>query len=446
LSTPPANGFRTFVLVWLTQSISVFGNALTLFAVTIWLTQVLYPAPEQQQPLALALSAVTIARSLAIVFGAPIAGAWADRHDRKTIMLSMDFANGVVSLIMMLLIVNGSLSLWALLLLIALGAVCGAFHLAAFDSSYAMLVPAAHLPRANGMMQTSQELAGILSPALAAGIITLPALARQGAFGGALAEVLARVKDGMALAIAVDAATFFFASVALLFLAIPSPRRSDLAPGSGRPTQSIWADIVQGARFIWQRPPLLWLLASFTVANLCGSPIYVFQPLLIKFNLAADWAARNLSFETALAAMNSMSSLGGVVGALLVSAWGGLKTRRVYGVLVPMLLAAAAQIVLGLSPYLYVSVGAIALVSFMIMVIRTHVQTIWQTQTPVEMQGRVFAVRRLIGQFTWPLGTALAGWVAGVFNPGYVIAVLGLLFLALSAAQLFNRTLLRVEG
>ena len=35
----PPNGFRTFVIVWMTQSISVFGSALTWFAVTVWLTQ-----------------------------------------------------------------------------------------------------------------------------------------------------------------------------------------------------------------------------------------------------------------------------------------------------------------------------------------------------------------------------------------------------------------------
>ena len=99
MSTPHATGFRTFALVWLTQSVSVFGNALTLFAVTIWLTQVLYPLPEQQAQLAFAVTAVSIARSLATVFGAPIAGAWADRHDRKTIMVGMDVANGFLSLL-----------------------------------------------------------------------------------------------------------------------------------------------------------------------------------------------------------------------------------------------------------------------------------------------------------------------------------------------------------
>jgi hypothetical protein len=54
-------------------------------------------------------------------------------------------------------------------------------------------------------------------------------------------------------------------------------------------------------------------------------------------------------------------------------------------------------------------------------------------------------VRRLIAQFTWPLSTALAGGLAGAFNPGYVIAALGAILTLFCAAQLFNPYLLRVE-
>jgi hypothetical protein len=74
-----------------------------------------------------------------------------------------------------------------------------------------------------------------------------------------------------------------------------------------------------------------------------------------------------------------------------------------------------------------------------------HSQTIWQTQTPRELQGRVFSVRRLIAQFTWPLSTALAGWAGGVFNPGAVIAVLSAFLVLFCVAQLFNPYLMRVE-
>lgn len=45
------------MIVWLTQSVSVIGSALTVFAINIYLAQVLYPAPEQKPELALAITA-----------------------------------------------------------------------------------------------------------------------------------------------------------------------------------------------------------------------------------------------------------------------------------------------------------------------------------------------------------------------------------------------------
>ncbi len=51
--TPPANGFRTFLIVWITQSVSVFGSGLTVFALNIWMISDLYPLPSQKPALAL---------------------------------------------------------------------------------------------------------------------------------------------------------------------------------------------------------------------------------------------------------------------------------------------------------------------------------------------------------------------------------------------------------
>jgi hypothetical protein len=81
----------------------------------------------------------------------------------------------------------------------------------------------------------------------------------------------------------------------------------------------------------------------------------------------------------------------------------------------------------------------------MVPIMNAHSQAIWQTQTPRELQGRVFAVRRLIAQFTWPLSTAIAGIVGGMFNPGAVVAVLGGILVLFCVGQMFNPYLLRVE-
>ncbi|MBP1701296.1 MAG: Major Facilitator Superfamily transporter [Chloroflexi bacterium] len=442
---PPPNGFRTFIIVWITQSISVFGTALTFFSVNIWLTQTLYSLPEQKPQLAFALSAISLAFALPVVFGAPLAGAWVDRHDRKRTMLTMDYLSGTLSLVLMALMLSGNLQFWMLILLIVGFASAGAFHNAAFDTSYAMIVPEKQLPRANGMMQTIWSLSGILSPMIAATLIALPALAQQAGLTTGIGGVIAGLENGTPLAIFIDAITFFIAATTLIFLYIPSPVRTDLGEKGGKPKKSIRADVREGALYIWHRRPLLWLLGTFAVANFVSGPMGVFQPLIVKFNLAPDWTARGFTFETALALLATLGAVGGVVGGVFISAWGGLKKRRVLGVVIPLIISGISLMLFGLSTTLYLTAAMVLVETAMIPIMNSHSQTIWQTQTPRELQGRVFSVRRLIAQFTWPLSTVLAGWLGGLFNPGHVMAVLGLILTVFCIGQLFNPYLMQVE-
>lgn len=104
-------------------------------------------------------------------------------------------------------------------MLIVAGAVASktsAFHGSAFDTSYAMLVLDHELPHANGLMQASFAVSSIFGPVLAALIIALPNFSRKGNLPQAAAAWLAPMRDGTALALAVDALTFFLAAVALL--------------------------------------------------------------------------------------------------------------------------------------------------------------------------------------------------------------------------------------
>jgi MFS family permease len=438
--TSPPNGFRTFTIVWLTQSLSVVGGSMMGFALNVYLVKGLYPAPEQRAELALALTALNLAFFIPVVFGAPLAGAFADRHDRKRTMILADLLNGLVCVVIIILMLEGALQLWMLVLTGIVSALAGAFHYAAFDSSYAMLVPDRLLPRANGMMQTTWWSSGIIAPGLAALVMTLPAFLVPSAAG----TPLDAISNGVALCIAVNALTFFVSSAVLLAVQIPSPQRSDVGAG-GKLETSIWSDIRAGLLYIWRRRPLLWLLGTFTLANFVGGTGSVITPLFVNFNLAADWTARGFSYEAALALVGTLSGIGGVTGGVLMSTWGGLTRARVYGVLIPMLLTGVADIVFGLTSLLFVAAAAALAFSVMSPVLNAHSQTIWQTQTPRELQGRVFSVRRLIAQCTLPVGALSAGSLAGLFDPGHVLAALGAVLVLFCTAQLWNPYLLRVE-
>jgi len=441
----PSRGFRTFLILWASQSVSVIGTALTFFAINVYLAQEVFPDPAQRPQLAAALSAVALAFALPTILLAPMAGATTDRMDRRRILMAANVASGLLSALLATLIGLGKADLTVVVAAMAGLAALQCFHNSAFDASYIMVVPADQLPRANGMMQTMWSLSGVVSPGIAAALIALPALARRGVVGGAVGSWLAGLQSGTVLAISMDAVTFFAAAATLLFLAIPSPVRHDLRDSSGRFKKSMLSDVKEGAQFIWKRRPLLWLLGVFAVINFCATPLGVLQPLIVKVNLAADWSARGFSYETALATLASLNGIGGLLGGIAISTWGGLKQRRVYGVLVPVLVGGVVGIVYGFSKWLYLSAGCLAISAFTLPAANAHSQAIWQVQTPRELQGRVFAVRRVIAQFTWPMSTALAGWAGGRLNPGHLVAALYCVMLVFVASQLANRGLLRVE-
>lgn len=134
----------------------------------------------------------------------------------------------------------------------------------------------------------------------------------------------------------------------------------------------------------------------------------------------------------------TIGSVGGVAGGFAASAWGGLKKRRVYGVLIPLIASGLALSLYGMSKWLYVTAAAAFFFEGLIPLMNSHSQAIWQSQVPRELQGRVFSVRRLIAQFSWPLSTLVMGGLASKFDPGIIIAALGVMLAVWCVIGLFN--------
>jgi DHA3 family macrolide efflux protein-like MFS transporter len=443
--TAGPGSFKTFLVLWASQSLSMVGSELTYFALNIWLAQRMYPGAHQKPELALALSALGLAYAVPSLALAPVAGSWVDRHDRRKTMAAMDWFSCALAVLMLVLLLQGRLSLWLLVAIQALMSAASAFHSAAFDTSYATLVEPRLLPRANGMVHSINAIGNVAGPPLAALLITLPGLARAHLEPGWTRGLFEGLEDGTALAIGADAASFFIGGVTLLFLKIPSPRvAADTAEVPA--LRRLKEDLQLSLRFIRSRPMMQWLLATFTMANLFHGAILVLQPLLLKFHLAEDWRRHGFQFEGALAFLASAGSLGALVGAFGVSAWGGLHSRRFLGVMVPMAIAGLALMLLGLSPFLYLCAAAAFLASAMAPVFDSHSQTLWQSVTPSHLQGRVFSVRRVIAQCTGPLGIALAGAGAGLFDLRYMIVLVGLTQAVVCLAQAFNPAFTRAEA
>lgn len=408
------NRFPAFLSLWGSQTLSLFGTMISQFAVNVWLVRDLYPDPGQKPALALALTATGIASSAPLIFGMPVAGAFADRHDRKRILFGSNAVLALLSALLVVCTLMHRLTLPVAVVVLVLYSLASSFHSAAFDSSYGRFVTERDLPRAGGMMMTSYALAQMLAPPLAAVLVGLPAL-----FGrsGTLPDWLL---NGVPFAFAADGVTFVIAAIVVAALRFPAqPRHAD------EHGNSLLDDVRAGFRWILSRKPFLGLIAIGGVTNFTFAPLMLLLPLLARDRVAADAAAHHLSFEAVLALVNTAGGLAGVLGGVVVSIV-GLRTRhRIPLVLVCIGMLGVGEVMAGLAT----TVWGLALGMFagelLIAPLNTGIYTLWQSLTPPHMLARALATRRFISQSAFPIGTAVAGWIAVAVEPWLVVALSG---------------------
>jgi MFS family permease len=422
---PPAeNRFRAFLVLWGSQTLSLFGTMVSQFAVNVWLARDLYPLAAQKPQLALALTATGFATTGPLIFAMPIAGAFADRHDRRRILITTNTLLALLSLVLVLLTATHRLVLPLAVLLLLGYSLGSSFHSAAFDSSYGRFVREGDLPRASGMMMTSFGLAQLLAPPLAAALIGLPVL-----LGGA-ERLPPWLVNGIPFAFAADALSFVVAACTALALRFPA---MPVVPG---PRQGLLADARAGLHWVLRRRPFVWLISFGSLANFTFAPLIVLLPLLARDHVAADAARRHLPFEAVLALVNTAGGLGGVLGGVVVSIVGlrGLRKTLVMGVCLVVL--GVGQVIAGLAPTVWGLAAGMFVGELLVAPLNTASFTLWQSLTPPHMLARALATRRFISQSAFPIGTVIAGWLAAAFEPWIVVTVSGALLASWTALQL----------
>jgi len=115
--------------------------------------------------------------------------------------------------------------------------------------------------------------------------------------------------------------------------------------------------------------------------------------------------------SVSLGLVQSAGAIGGVVGGIAMSAWGGFK-RRVHGVLAGWIVSSFFLSLLGLSAWIPLWIAASALSTLFAPLINGSNQAIWQSKVPPDVQGRVFSVRTLIAWMTNPISPLIAGTLA----------------------------------
>lgn len=372
--THDARRMRAFFVTWCGQLISFVGSGVSAFAVAVHLLK----TSDSVTPFAL----MTFFQTLPMMLLSPIAGVLIDRWDRRRAMLLADIG-GMLTMGLLLLFVTlseaGVISLqpWHFYVPVVLGSCFGAFHLPAFLAATALLVPKQHLPRANALIDLAAGVAQISAPLLAA---------------------IAFSRIGLRGIIFFDLLTFVFATMTLLAIRFREPPK---AMSEQLGVYAIWQEMRQGLNFIRERKGLWHLLCFVASLNLAWSfCILLVTPLVLSF---AD--------VQALGWVQTISGLGMLGGGIFMSVWGGPK-RRVHGVLGFALLSAFVLPLAALPANVPLVAIASAVFLFSAPPLSSSAQTIWQLKVPPRIQGRVFAMRRVISLSAMPIAGLVAGPLA----------------------------------
>ncbi|HVG44428.1 MAG TPA: MFS transporter [Longimicrobium sp.] len=372
--TPPADGWRTFFLIWLANTVSTVGSGLTGFVLGFWV--------YRQTGSATQFALIAACSTLPAILLLPFAGAVVDRRDRRMVMILADLGSAICTGALAVLYASGALQVWHIWLATALSSACAAFMLPANASITPLLVPKAQLGRANGLVQTGNAL-GIIAPVIAGFLIGLV---------------------GVAGVMVVDLVTFFFA--AAVFLAVRVPRPAASAEGA-RARGSIFRQALFGWGYLRRHRALFWLMMLFGLSNFFVSMVSVLvMPLILSF--------------TSVAVAGVLYGCGGagmVAGGLAMSAWGGPK-RRIHGVLGFMALGGVALILHSLAPSPLLIAFAAPLFLSTVPVVGGSSTSILQARVPGDVLGRVFATASMLARLSAPLAYFLAGPLADrVFEP-----------------------------
>lgn len=364
-------GMVGFTTIWLGQIISVLATNMTGFALTIWAYE------KTGQATALALVQVCFITPFLIM--SPFAGVMVDRYNRKTMMAVSDIGAGVATIIILTLNAMGVLQVWHLYIAAAIQGTFNTFQWPAYSSAISLMVPKEQYGRVNGMMALVEMGPGVLAPMLA----------------GALLPFI-----GLTGILTIDVVTFVLAVGALMIVFIPQPQQTD----EGKKAQgNVWKEAAYGFRYIFSRPSLLGLQLVFFFGNFfAGIGQVVIAPMIL---------ARTGNNELIFGSVQSIGAIGGIIGGVAMSAWGGFK-RRVHGILAGWVFSGIMVIIFGWGTSLWVWGIALFLSSLPIAIINGSNQAIWQAKVAPDLQGRVFSARRLIAWFSNPLTPIIGGVLA----------------------------------
>lgn len=384
-----------FFTIWGGQAISLFGSRLVQFALIWWLTA--------ETGSATVLAIASLIGLLPTVLLGPFAGALVDRWKRRQVILIVDAAIALTTLLLAYLFAIDAVGVTTVYVLLLVRGIGESFHWPSMSAATSLMVPDDQLTRVQGLNQMLQGGLNIVAAPLGAlllGILPMQAI------------------------MLIDVVTAAFAILPLLVISIPEvAHHEETSPSESPPT--FWEDFRSGLQYVRSWPGLMMLMLLAMVVNFLLTPAGALMPILV-----ADYFKGG---PLQLGWIEAAFGFGMIAGGLALGAWGGFKKRILTSMLGLLGLGIGFSLI-GFIPSNLFWLGVVSafFAASMVPMVNGPVHAILQSAVEPEMQGRVFTLVGSLGSAMAPLGLIVAGPVADSIGvqSWYVIGGLACILMA----------------
>ena len=394
------NWKKNIILFLGSQTISLFGSMLVQYAITWYITL------KTQSGVMMTIS--IIFGFLPTFFLSPFAGVWADRYNRKILIVLSDSLIAISTLILAILFFMGYDSVWLLFAASAIRALGSGIQTPAIGAFIPQFVPEEKLTKVNATNSTIQSMVTLVAPMLSGALLSMTTI-----------ETIFLI-DVITAAIAV--------SILLFLINVPVH-----AKALEKQAMSYFGDMLEGAKYIKNHGYLRTFFLFNAFFFILIAPASFLSPLQVTRSFGNDvWR---------LTAIEVAFSIGMMMGGIVMVYWSGFK-NRVYTMILSILVNGVVILGLGLTPVFWVYLVFMALIGLVIPVFNTPATVLLQQKVEEAFLGRVFGVMNMIASSMMPLGMLVFGPIADFIKIEWLLIATGLLMVVQSLFMLKSKVLI----
>ena len=381
------------------QALSMLGSMLVQYAIMWHIT--LTAKSGTMQMIAI------ICGILPTFFISPFAGVWADRYDRKLLIMLSDSMIALTTLVVAVLYITGHGSIGLLFVASAIRAVGQGIQSPSVGAFLPQMVPEENLTKVNAANGSIQSAIMLIAPMVAGALLTVSTI-----------EAI----------FFIDVSTAAIAVGILLFgLKVPPHERA-----LSKVTVSYFHDLREGFVYIARHPYVKRFFVFCACFFFSAAPVAFLTPLQVTRSFGSEvWR---------LTAIEIAFSSGMIAGGVVMGTWGGLK-NRVHTMALASFGIGAMTFALGLVPVFWIYLALMAITGVTMPLFNTPATVLLQEKVEPEFLGRVFGVMGMISSIMMPVGMLIFGPAADIVRIEWLLVGSGIAIFVLGFMLIGSRTL-----